>query len=252
MEKLSKNTAGANNLKPLYRVGGIAVLFAVIVFRRNWSAELTAFKGFGIFSLPERMPANALEWFTLLQDDWFVGLSFLGLFDLVNYALLGLIFLSLYAALREISRSTMLIALIAGLAGCVVYLASNQAFAMLALSESYVAASSAAERSLLQAAGEALLAQGNPAAVHQGTGIYARLLLVLTAGLIISVVMLRSEVFDKWTAIMGILANGIYLLYFPILVFAPAINWLAPTLAAPFRLIWYVLIAIKLFNLGKS
>ena len=37
--------------KALYITGGIAALAAVILFRRNWDAELMAFKGFGIFNV---------------------------------------------------------------------------------------------------------------------------------------------------------------------------------------------------------
>ena len=62
----------------------------------------------------------------------------------------------------------------------------------------------------------------------------------------------QSEIFGKGAAICGILANGIALLLFPTLIFAPAISWIPPTLAAPFRMIWYVLIAIKLLKLGTQ
>jgi hypothetical protein len=58
--------------------------------------------------------------------------------------------------------------------------------------------------------------------------------------------MLKSTVFNKATAIVGILANGIALFYFVALVFAPGIVWIPHTLSAPLRLIWYILIAIKL------
>ena len=132
--------------KSLYRVGGLAALVAVIVFRRNIGAELWAFNGFGIFSIPDPLPASAQEWFVLLQRDAFVGMALLEVFDLVNYALVALIFLALYGALRRVSKSAMLLVAISALMGEVVYLASNQAFPILALSESYTAATSEAQR----------------------------------------------------------------------------------------------------------
>jgi uncharacterized membrane protein len=85
----------------------------------------------------------------------------------------------------------------------------------------------------------------------QGTGWYVSLFLVLLAGLIISVVMQQSNVFNKATAWAGILANSFGLLLFIVLIFTPAIAWLPPSLSAPFRVIWYVLIAIKLFKLAR-
>ena len=68
---------------------------------------------------------------------------------------------------------------------------------------------------------------------------------------IISLVMLRSHVFGKATAYVGILANGFGLGYFITLAFAPALYALFPIISAPFRVLWYVLIAIRLFQLGR-
>jgi hypothetical protein len=81
---------------------------------------------------------------------------------------------------------------------------------------------------------------------------HSSLFLVLLAGLIISIVMLRSGIFGKATAYVGILANGFGLGYFVALAFAPAILALPPVISAPFRVIWYVLIARRLFQLGRA
>ena len=116
--------------KLLYLVGGAAALITVIFFRRNISAELSISQGFGIFPVPATLPDNALDWFALLQKHPFVGLALLDFFDLINYALVGLIFLALYAALKKVNPSLMLIAISTGLTGVAVYLASNQAWAL--------------------------------------------------------------------------------------------------------------------------
>jgi hypothetical protein len=146
----------------------------------------------------------------------------------------------------------MLIATTAGLIGITVYFASNQALAMLALSERYAAAASEVQRSAYLAAGETLLAVNNPDSIYQGAGITVSLFLVLLAGLIVSAVMLRSAAFGKATAIIGILANGIGLCVFLTLAFLPAIYWLPHPISAPFRVIWYFLIALKLFRLARQ
>ena len=239
--------------RALYIIGGIAALLAVFVFRRNLGAELALLSNFGIISGVPKTPLNsAIDWFNLLQENRLIGLTMLNFFDLVEYALLGLIFLALYGALRKTHRSAMVIATTSGLIGITVYFASNQAFGMLALSERYAAANTDAQRSIYLAAGEALLAVNNPGTIYQGTGIYISYFLVLFAGLIISVVMLRSNIFTKATAVTGILANGIGLCYFITLTFAPAIYWIPHTISAPFRVVWYFLIAIRLFKLGKA
>jgi len=242
----------ANPWKTLYISGGVATLLVVLIFRRNWSAEMSVSKGFGIFDVPDSMPSNALEWFELLQKDPFVGLSLFNLFDLINFALVGLIFLALYAALRNVNKSLMLMAITAGLIGVAVYMASNQALEMFFLSQQYVAATSDAQRSIFLTAGDVLLVTNHPEAPYQATGIHLGLFLVLLAGLLISIVMLKSDVFGKAAAVCGILANGLALLGFIALAFGPTISWIPPTLSAPFRMIWYVLIAIKLFKLARN
>lgn len=232
--------------RSLYRIGGISALLATFVFRRNLSAELVAFQGFGLFDVPEVAPVRAADWFMLLQRDWLVGLTLLGIFDLVEYALVGLLFLALYAALKQANRSMMLLAVACGLTGISVAFASNQAIAMLSLSAQHAMAATDTQRALFLAAGEALLA------INAGAGGYISLFLVLLAGLLISIVMVRGDVFSKANAYTGILANGIGLGYFITLPFGPAVYWLPPTLSAPFRLLWYVLIARTLFQLRRN
>ena len=246
--------------KALYKAGGVAALLAVFIFRRNLGAELSLLAISGMIDgVPTTPLASALDWFRLFQENRLVGLTFLNFFDIVEYALLGLVFLALYGALKNSNRSAgasnqsaMVIATVCGLIGITVYFASNQALSMLALSERYAAATSAAQQSAYLAAGEALLAVNNPDSIYQGTGIYLSLFLVLLAGLIISIVMLRSDVFSKATAVIGILANGIGLCYFITLAFAPVIFWIPHPIAAPFRVVWYFLIALRLFRLGRK
>ena len=231
----------------------MAALLAVFVFRRNLSAELTLLSGFGILrNVPTAPPTRTIDWFSLLQENRIIGLTMLDVLDLVEYILVGLIFLALCAALWRTDKSAMVIATTLGIVGITVYLATNQAFSMLALSERYSAAATDVERSMLLAAGEALLAVQYPGSIYQGTGIYLSLLLVLLAGLIYSIVMLRSGVFSRATAVVGILANGIGLCYFLTLIFAPAIYWIPHPISAPFRVIWYFLIALKLFSLARN
>jgi hypothetical protein len=253
MDNLSNTEAKDDSWRALYITGGVAALLAVFVFRRNLGAELGLLSNFGIINVVPATPlTSALDWFNLLQANRLAGLTLLNFFDVVEYALVGLIFLALYCALRQTSKSAMVIATTAGLIGITVYFASNQAFAMLALSQRFAAAVTEAQRSAYLAAGEALLSANNPDAIYQGSGIFISLFLVLLAGLIISIVMLRSDVFSKSTAITGILANGIGLCYFIAVAFAWELYWLPHTISAPFRVIWYFLIALRLFKLAKS
>lgn len=235
--------------KSLYLAGAVAALTAVVFFRRNCGTELVTFRGFGLFEVPAATPSSAGEWFALLQGDRLIGLVVLDIVDLINYALVGLIFLALYGALRNVGRVGMVVGVAFGFTGIAVNFASNQAFSMLALSDRYAAATTDAQRAGYLAAGEAVMA------VHQGTGVYLSLLLVVLAGFLISAVMLRSTAFHKAAAYTGLLANLLILGNFIFLAVAPAWSWILPSLSAPFRLIWYILIAVGLLRLragGKT
>ena len=232
----------------LFRVGGVAALIAGLIFRRNLGAELTLLRGVGIINAGSATPpGTVMDWYALLQNNPLFGLTWLNLFDMVNYALVGMMFLALCVALRRVSRSAMAIAALMSLVGIAVYLASNQALTMLSLSNQYAAATTEAQRSLLLAAGQAMLALHQNAG-YEGSGLYLSFFVVTVAGLILSVVMLRSEIFSKITAYMGLLANGFGLGYYLALVFAPTLIALPISISAVFLLAWYVLIGRQLWT----
>jgi hypothetical protein len=107
--------------RTLYKLAGVAILLAVVIFRRNCAAEFDLFRGFGIFNVPEVIPVRSMDWFKLLQEDPFVGLVLLDVIDLVNYAIVGLTFLALYGALRGTRGIATKVATIFGLVGVTVY-----------------------------------------------------------------------------------------------------------------------------------
>ncbi len=228
--------------KSLYIIGGAAALTAAIIFRRWLGAEVTLFSG-------QEPPSTTVGWFTLLQSNRLLGLTFLDVFDIVNYALVGLIFLALYAALRRANRSYMTLATMLAFVGIAVYLASNQAFAILSLSDQYAAATTDAQRAMFVAAGQTLLTMNS---FNQGgTGIRLSFLLVTLAGLIISMVMLRSSIFGRVTAYVGILANVFGLGAFITLALAPPMTFIPLSASAPFLLIWYILVGLRLLQLAN-
>jgi hypothetical protein len=240
-----------NNWCKLYRAGGAAGLLAGVIFRRNIAAEIGLFSG-------KAAPETVEGWFELLARDRLVGLALLNVFDVVNAVLVALLFLALAAVLWRAKPGTMAVA--GGLAflGVATCLASNPALSMLALSERYAAAGGESQREALRSAGEALLALGRfsgPEA-HPGSGGLPSLALVAAAGMLASLVMLRSQVFKPGTAIVGILASGLDLAYCSAylsrpqadpqtlaLIFIPA--------AGLFWMAWHILVGWRLIRMGK-
>jgi len=238
--------------RPLYKLGGWAALAAALLFRRNLAEEFLLLRTLGIIRYgPQAFPGNAADWFTLLRTHPLIGLTFLNLFDMVNYALVGLIFLGLCHALFRVNKSAMTLAMALTLVAVAVYFASNQAFTLLPLCDQYAVATTDAQRSSLLAAGQALLAIHNSSA-NYGNGPYVSFLFVSLAGLIIAVVMLQSDVFGKFAPWMGILANFFGLSYYLSLVFAPSMSVVSLSLSAPFLLIWYLVVGRRLLRLGST
>ena len=233
------------NWKTLYRVGGAAALIAA-------GLEIVAAL-IGIISsyTSGPPPSTVIDYFTLLQQNRFLGLVDLGLFDIAALTLLVPMFLAVYIALRRASASFMAIATTLSLVGIAVYLATETAFSLLSLSSQYAAATTDAQRALFEAAGQAMLAEQ----VGAGTGTYMAFFLLSVAGLIIAIIMLRSALFSKVTAAVGILANGFLFVYYIGLAFVsipPAIGVPIYWASGLLSLIWYILIGLRLFKLAQG
>jgi len=170
--------------KSLYKIGAITALIAALGFRRNLGvAEVPLFTG-------TALPTSVGGWFTLLQNNPFLGLALLNVFDIANYVLVGIMFLAVYLVLRQTSKSFTFLAAALSFLGVGIFIVSNSAFPMLSLSNQYSAATSEAQRSTVLSAGQTVLANGyDPSAVYQSAGFYLSLLLVAVATLIMSGIM---------------------------------------------------------------
>ena len=251
LQMISKNKMGSlgnpmsemSTWKPLYQIGGIAALVAGVLFRRNIGAEVSLFIGVGA------IPQSATDWFVLLQTNPFVGLSFLAVFDLVNYALVGLVFLALCVSFWQTHKSIAAIALTSGLIGIAVSFASNISLTMLSLSHQYAAAASETKRAALLAAGQTILATNDPLTLHPGTGTYVGFLLITLACLLFALLMLRLH---KAAAIIGLLAGGCDMVYCLTFALAPSLQvvWIAS--GGLFWMIWHLLVGRVLLQRLKE
>jgi hypothetical protein len=133
------------------------------------------------------------------------------------------------------------VGLAAALIGAAGYFAINPAFSMLALSDQYAAAAGEADRAAALAAGQTALA------IYKGTGFNLYIVLVSTAGVILSAAMLRTKVFGKVAGSCGIAANvlnpGMFL---PVVGLAIGFIALVPLL------VWYGLVGRALLKLARE
>lgn len=144
------------------------------------------------------------EVFQLLVDAPVRGLLSLDLLYLVNNLLVWLFYVGLGVVLRSVSRSGVVLAVGLGTLQVAAYIASNPALELLWLARAHAAAGSA-DRPLLVAAGQALLAR------WQGTAFVTYYLLGAVVLLILAWLLRRSPDFSRATSWWA-LAGGVLML----------------------------------------
>ena len=179
--------------KELYRIGGIfyfiqalIVIFAIIAF----------------FIWPYQPgSASTTEVFATLQSDRLGGLMALDLLFLIGTLLFVPPLLAMYVALKNVNESYALLALVLGLVGVVALIPARPITELVTLSNQYAATTTDTARSEYLAAGDALLV------LFDGTAWLVSTIFIALSGLISALLMLRSNIFSKATAYIGIMTN---------------------------------------------
>jgi hypothetical protein len=225
----------------VYKLGSVAAISAVVV---GVAEIIITFLPGG--NAPQE---TVLDWFMLFQQNWFLGLRNLGLLNIFLDALAIPIFFALYAAHRNSpDHPYAVLVMVLSFLGVGVFLATNRAFPMLALSQQYAAATTDAQRFMLEAAGQAMLSVGQ----SHTPGTFLGFFLLELAGVLISIVMLRGKVFSKAAAYAGFLGFGMLLVFEYFSSFVAGLSAVAMTLAmigGILSMAWYILIARGLFRL---
>ncbi len=220
--------------KDLHTVGGIACIVS----------ELIIVLGIVAYFIWPYMPGYTTteQIFSFIQADPLGGLMALDFFLLIGNLFSILIFLALYISLKRVNESYALIALVLGLVAMILIVPARPIMEMVSLSQSYSAAASDIARSQVLAAGDALHALFN------GTGWVVNTILGGISLLISSILMLRSRVFGKAAAWVGIVTNVAVLCFF----LPGRIGTLLLFLSLPGYMVWYVQLALKFFRLGRA
>ncbi len=230
MDQPTVSEMSDRNWKGFYKISGVASLIMAVI---------VPIECFIFITWPP--PTTAFGYFTLFQNNWFLGLLSLDLLLVVNNVLLMLIYLGLYSALRRTNQPLMTTGFILSLVGVAAYFSSNTSFEMFSLSKQFAAAGSETERSLLLVAGQGMLA------VYTGTAYTVYYILNALALLMFSYALLRSTIFSRATAYSALLA-GVFMLVPPTVgmigVYISLLSLIPWT-------VWLLLFARRLFQLGK-
>lgn len=219
----------------LYRVAAVAAVATVVVTIVQIVLGL-------LWPPPDFTPtaAAAVDILTMAQAN--PALTFLRLDGLMvlDYILLVVVYLALYAALRPSNPSLMLLATGLALVAITLYLTTNPAATMLVLAGQY-SASDAGQAGVISAA-QAVLVN------FQGTAFLVHYIVMGIAGILVGLAMLRSDVFSRNTALAG-LAQGAMMLV-PVTFGTIGLLFALGSLI-PF-ILWFVLIALQLLRLSAD
>jgi Domain of unknown function (DUF4386) len=149
---------------------------------------------------------NVEEWYALFRRNKFIGLVDMDLFLIIDYIFTALIYVALWARLRQTNPVTALLALIAQLMSTVIYFNAAGAIEMLHLSQAYYNAGNDSARDLLVAAGRMVITR------WQGTAFAVSYWLGCAATILISVAMLKSKVFTPLTGWFGLVSGVLMIL----------------------------------------
>lgn len=225
----------------VYRIGAAAALLIVLVGLLDTAMMFLP----GTGAIPG--DRTVVDWFKLLQSQWFLALRDMGLFNMLTMTCSVLVFFALWGAHRRVNPLMAALALLLVCMAAGIYIANNTALPMLTLSRHYAAAVDETQRALWAAAGQALLAQEDLTA-----GAFPGFLFGEIAGLLMAWVALRGGLFRRWQAWLGVIGT-LCLLFFNICAaFIPA--WyesIMPFFGAGgglLSLLWYALIARRLMQ----
>jgi hypothetical protein len=186
-------------------------------------------------------PTSVLDYFTLFQRSPSIGVLAFDSLLLVDELLSIIIVLALYVALRRVHETLMLLATAFSMVAIVTMITARPAVEMLHLSHQYASASGEPEKNALLAAGQVMLA------LWGGTSFHASYILGSAAFIMVCLVMLRTDVFSRSTAVTGLLSGILgFGLYIPRIGIALAV-------VSAFALqVYNVLLALRFFRLSRA
>ena len=241
LNQVTNIKAADSNWRSLYKAGGAAALIAVAAFALDiiisWGG-----KDFNPAAL------TAVDWFALYQGNWLWGLRALGLINVISLTVSIVLYAALYAAHWRVCPTSAALAVILYLVGMAIYISNNAAVPMFVLSEKHAVATTAVQKTILAAAGEAILAKG----ADFTPGSFIGFFFTEIAALAFASIMLRSKVFSRATAYVGIsgfISLGIFTIWSTFIpVFFDAAMILA-TAGGLLSVAWYILTARRFFQL---
>ncbi len=171
----------------LYRVGIIATTFMVTMIPVQIA-----------FFLIWPHPTNIVDWFTLFNNNWIIGLLSYDFLYMLSMIASIFLYIALFFALFEKQKSLSLFAFIIGLIGLAIYFPTNTSVEMLSISKQYLNASTEYEKGLFIASGQTLNS------IWKGTSYSVYYVLNGIALILFFLAMIKNNKFRKSTSYIGL------------------------------------------------
>ena len=221
----------------LYRVGGIAA----IVFSLAYFVIMALYIPMG------SKPSGAEAWLTSTAGNPAAWWAILGLSVLTDFLLVP-VALALYLALKGINRNVMLVAI--AFIGLFVVLDLALTWinigSLIALSGSYAAAASDAQRAVF------VTAAIYPSTVADSNLVFVYNTLTLSAGILMTGLVMIRGIFDKITAYVGIATGFFGIVSVASSFFADSLSSVTIILASVLTTVWVLLVGYRLYRLGRQ
>ncbi len=234
---MNDSNALYSSTKTIFRIGGISCF--ILIAYSLLTIMIMVFIG--------PPPKTIDECYSMLIENRFYGLLRLDVLTVFIMPLYYLLFLSLYVALKYTDYALATISTILVFVGLTLFLATPSVFSYLHLSDKFATATSDLQKNQILAAGESILASD----MWHGTGARIGGLLLQTGAVLISIVMLKTNSFNKLTAITGIVTHGLDLAHIIIGLFLPTIGLVLMSIAGPLYFLWFPLLGLRLFKLRQ-
>jgi hypothetical protein len=238
-------TTTGNPWRWIYKFGAVAALIAM-------SANLAdVVLGFGGTDMVTYGTKSAVEWFAVYHDNWFRGVYALGILNIFYMIAMLPVYLALFGAHLEKQAVAAALTVIIFVTAMSMYISNNAAIPLLVLSGKYSLATTDLQRTILVAAGEAVLSRGEDFT----PGSFIPLFLGGLAAICISIIMLRGGIFGKVNAWIGIVGFTLLSLFTIIATFVPALYLFAfyflGSIGGLLALSWFALVARRFFQLAS-
>ncbi|MBN2737386.1 MAG: DUF4386 family protein [Spirochaetales bacterium] len=203
-------------------------------------------------SLPDgaRIQLTSQQLLEMYNRNWFMGMRYMGLINIIASTLMIPVYYSLYGVHRDSNKVFAGFALVIAIISYAVFLSDNVSFPILELSKKYSAASES-EKLLLVTATESLFAKG---ASHT-PGTFPGFLLGQLGSILFNIVIIKGKQFKKIIGIIGTIAFS-FLLIFEILSSFITSHYQQAMIFAMMggisAITWYVLIGLEFLKLHKK